>query len=146
MKTIVFLCSLFLFLVYVWKGDARSARAKEERSGGKCSDIHASALCDVYRAQEERRRIEEEYNFYMRRLDELETALQRAREEEERKQARVDEIAMYNQYGAVISSKQESKARRELYTIQQRRFTLENQIRTATKNKYKAIDTLTGER
>lgn len=90
--------------------------------------------------------MEEEYNFYMRRLDELETALQRAREEEERKQARVDEIAMYNQYGAVISSKQESKARRELHTIQQRRFTLENQIRTATKNKYKAIDTLTGER
>jgi len=146
MKTIVFLCSLFLFLVYVWKGDARSEGAKEDRRGGKCSDIHASALCDVYRAQEERRRMEEEYNFYMRRLNELETALQRAREEEERKQARVDEIAMFNQYGAVISLKQESKARRELHTIQQRRFTLENQIRTATKNKYKVIDALTGER
>jgi len=146
MKTIVFLCSLFLFLVYIWKGDARSEGAKEDRRGGKCSDIHASALCDVYRAQEERRRMEEEYSFYMRRLDELQIALQRAREEEERKQARVDEIAMFNQYGAVISSKQESKARRELHIIQQRRFTIENQIRTATKNKYKAIDTLTGER
>ena len=146
MKTLIFLCSLLLFLVYIWKGDARSAGAKEKRSGGKCSAIHASALNDVYRAQEERRRMEEEYSFYMRRLEELETALQRAREEEERKQARVDEIAMFNQYGEVISSKQESKARRELHTIQQRRFTLENQIRTATKNKYKAIDTLTGER
>ena len=113
MKTSAFLFSLLCFLVYLWNECKRGRRRK-------IKPLQAGAAAERKEAPRN--------DFYINRLETLYSMLKDATEEEEKQRARVNKILELNQYGIVINEKNEKRARGELYRVQQKKLSIENQI------------------
>lgn len=113
MKTAAFLFSLSCFLVYCLNECKRGKKRKiKPEQAGAAAEREEAPRND----------------FYINRLETLYSMLKDATEEEEKQRARVNKILELNQYGIVINEKNEKRARGELYRVQQKKLSIENQI------------------
>ena len=91
----------------------------------------------------ERIQQETEYEFYNNRLHTLETMLTAAAAAENKATDKLLTSYDLNQYGSVISEKVIKRAESELYTAQQKRLRIENQLQQARRGRHKALETMT---
>ena len=87
----------------------------------------------------ERLQQEEEYYYFNNRLKMLESMLNTVKESEKKAEDKILTYYNLNQYGVVINDKTIKKAENELYTAQQKRLRIENQLQTAKRGRIKAL-------
>lgn len=126
---------VLLFLVF-----CKRRNREEDRETGYYT---GEALKSVYNANTRREAAEADYNFYCTRINDLQLMLSEAIAAEGSAREKLEKIATLNQAGAVVSDKATEKARRELYQVQRRRLSLENQLHAAERGKLKAKTILT---
>ena len=124
-----------LFLVF-----CKRRNREEDRETGYYT---REALKSAYNANTRREAAEADYNFYCNRVNDLQFMLSEAIAAEGSAREKLEKIETLNKTGAVISDKASEKARRELYQVQRRRLSLENQLHTAERGKLKAKTILT---
>lgn len=101
------------------------------------------ALRGAINANTRREAAEADYQFYCNRINDLQLMLSEAIAAEGSAREKLRKIETLNQAGAVVSDKATEKARRELYQVQRRRLSLENQLHAAERGKLKAKTILT---
>lgn len=136
--TIVLIIAAAVVLLFLFFCKRRNREAERE-TGYYTRD----ALKSAYNANTRREAAEADYNFYCNRINDLQLMLSEAIAAEGSAREKLEKIATLNQAGAVVSDKAAEKARRELYQVQRRRLSLENQLHAAERGKLKAYSTLT---
>lgn len=122
MKTAAFIFSVLCFLLYlhnIKKGSKANIKTDPPKEKAHISEIGA------YISQ----------NNSDSRIETLYKMLETAQEQEIAQQARIERINQLNQYGVVVNEKNEKRAYDELYRIQRRRISIENQINRITKDR-----------
>ena len=138
-KALVFTSSLLLFLFYLFVEDERKAKKKRietQRTKTRCQYDLNNVLTSESTEQVQK---EEEYNYYSERCKTLEIMLISAIKAENKIQEKLLTYYDFNQYGVVINDKTIKRAENELYTAQQKRLRIENQMQTAKRGKIKAL-------
>ena len=135
---VVFIAAAVIVLLFLFFCKRRNREANRETGY-----YTGEALKSVYNANTRREAAEADYNFYCTRINDLRLMLSEAIAAEGSAREKLRKIETLNQAGAVISDKASEKARRELYQLQRRRLSLENQLHAAERGKLKAKTILT---
>ena len=133
---ICFVSSLFCFWLYI-----RNAYGLKRRKKPKTATAAATPTTPPRNDWKtpERQALENDYSFYNTRYHTLETMLDTAIAAERKTRAKLDEIYDLNQYGAVVADRVVKRFESELYTAQQKRLRIENQLHTARRGRDKAL-------
>lgn len=136
--TIVLIIAAAVVLLFLFFCKRRNREAETETRY-----YTREALQSAHNANTRREAAEADYQFYCNRINDLNIMLAEAIAAEGSARDKLSKIETLNQSGAVISDKASEKARRELYQLQRRRLSLENQLHAAERGKLKAYSTLT---
>lgn len=121
MKTLSFIFSLLCFLLYLYnirRGSKGNIKTDPQKEKAPINEIGASTKQNI---------------SVDNRLETLYKMLATAEAQEIAQQSRIERINNLNQYGVVVNEKNEKRAYDELYRIQQRKISIENQIKRITK-------------
>ena len=152
-----FLVSVLLFLLYFYNNfgfkEEKKPKPQKPKTPAKPLYINGTLRTAEQKAADpeprkewktpERLQQEEEYHFFNDRIHTLEAMREATLEAETKAEAKVAAIYEVNQYGVVVNDRSVKRAENELYTVQQKRLRVENQLQTARRGRSKALQSMT---